>query len=191
MWLAVNREGHHGGQAGRHDDLGCKHGLRAVRVGFGDNELDAGLDGPGHLLLEHRAHLADALGVLGIEGIAVADIAGKKRAALLGDVARNRQGLAVQRLKHRFLADHAQLVAMRVIGESLDHVRAGVNEVSMQPLDDLGMLEHDLGHKWAGLQITAPFELEEIALGAEDRTLVKSLYQPKPGHARLPAASTL
>jgi hypothetical protein len=30
------------------------------------------------------------------------------------------------------------------------------------------VLEHDLGHKRAGLEIPAPLELEEVALGADD-----------------------
>ena len=69
---------------------------------------------------------------------------------------------------------------MGVVGESLDDIGAGVNELAVQPGDELGMLEHDLGHVGAGLQIAAPLELEQIALGADHRSLVEPFEQPLP-----------
>src|ERR1700679_2534131 len=39
----------------------------------------------------------------------------------------------------------------------------------MQPGHQLGVLEHDLGHVGPGLQIAASLELEQVALGADDR----------------------
>ena len=66
---------------------------------------------------------------------------------------------------------------MRVIGEGLDDVRAGMNEVAMELDDDLGMLEHDLGHESSCLEIAAPLELEDVAFGADHRTGFEALQQ--------------
>ena len=68
---------------------------------------------------------------------------------------------------------------MSVIGEGLDHVGAGVDEVAVQLAHQIGMLEHDFGHECAGLQIAAPLELEEIALGADDRPRGESVQQSR------------
>ena len=48
-----------------------------------------------------------------------------------------------------------------------------MHEIAMQLAHDLGMLEHDLGHEGAGLQIAATLELEHVALGADHRPLVE------------------
>src|SRR5260221_2001073 len=66
---------------------------------------------------------------------------------------------------------------MGVVGERLDDVGAGMDELAMQLGDQLGGLEHDLGHVRAGLQVAAAFELEQVAFGADDRSLGQSLEQ--------------
>ena len=45
----------------------------------------------------------------------------------------------------------------------------------MQLRDDLGMFEHDFRHEGAGLQVAAPLELEQVALGADHGALVEAL----------------
>ena len=65
----------------------------------------------------------------------------------------------------------------RVIGERLDDVGARVHELAVELVDDLRMLEHDLRHEGAGLQIAAPLELEQIAFGADHRPLVEALNE--------------
>src|SRR5438128_12663432 len=79
------------------------------------------------------------------------------------------------------LADDAQLLAVRVVGEGLDDVRAGVHELAVQLRDHLGMLEHDLGHVGAGLQLAASLALEEIALRADDGAACEAIEKPKLG----------
>src|SRR5207237_175567 len=67
------------------------------------------------------------------------------------------------------LASHdLELGAMRIVGERLDDVGAGVHEVAVEALDEVGMLEDDLRDEGAGLQISAALELEQVALGADD-----------------------
>ena len=44
-------------------------------------------------------------------------------------------------------------------------------------VDLLGVVEHDLGHEGAGLQVAAALELEQVALGADHRALVEPLQQ--------------
>ena len=44
--------------------------------------------------------------------------------------------------------------------------------------DRLGVLEHDLGDEGAGLEIAAPLELEQVALGADHRAGGKPLEEP-------------
>jgi hypothetical protein len=70
-----------------------------------------------------------------------------------------------------------QLLAVRVVGERLDDVRPGVDELAVQLADLLGMLEDDLGHERAGLQVAAPLELEQVPLRADDRPVVEPLQQ--------------
>jgi hypothetical protein len=48
------------------------------------------------------------------------------------------------------LADQPQLLAVGVIGGSLNDIGAGVHELAMQLRDDLGMLEHHLRDERAG-----------------------------------------
>ena len=43
-----------------------------------------------------------------------------------------------------------------------------MHEVAVQRGDDLGVLEHDLGHERTGLQVAAALELEQVTLGADD-----------------------
>ena len=81
-------------------------------------------------------------------------------------------------------ADHPELLAMRVVRERLDDVGARVDEVAMQLAHDFGMLEHDLGHEGAGLQIAAALELEHIALGADHRSLVEPFEQRQSWRGR-------
>ena len=69
---------------------------------------------------------------------------------------------------------------MGVVRERLDHVRPGVDEVAVELLDEVGVLEHHLRHERAGLQVPAPLELEEIALGADDGAGGQSLDEPEP-----------
>src|SRR6185437_2598433 len=99
----------------------------------------------------------------------VADIAGDQSAALLGDLLGDLERLPVDLLEILLAADDAQLLAMRVIGEGLDDVRAGMDELAMELGDQIGVLEHHFGDEGAGLQIAASLELEEIALGADHR----------------------
>ncbi len=84
---------------------------------------------------------------------------------------------AVERLEQVLLADQPQLLAVPVVGEGLDDVRAGVDELAMQPLDELRVVEHDLGDERAGLQVAAPLALEQVALRADDGTLLEPLEQ--------------
>jgi len=55
---------------------------------------------------------------------------------------------------------------MRVVGERLDNIGVGMDELAVEPFDELGVLQHHLGHERAGLETAAPHELEETALGA-------------------------
>ena len=53
-----------------------------------------------------------------------------------------------------------------------------MDELPVQAGDEVGMLEHDLGHVGARLQIAAPLELEQVALGADDGAVFEPLQQP-------------
>ena len=77
------------------------------------------------------------------------------------------ESLPVDRLEIRLAPDHAELLAVAVVGERLDDVGAGVDEVAMELDDDLRVVEHDLGDEGSGLQVAPPLELEDIALGAD------------------------
>ena len=77
--------------------------------------------------------------------------------------------LAVERLEQVLLADHLQLLAVPVVGERLDDVGSRPHELDVQLAHDVRVLEHDLGDEAARLEIAPPLELEQVALGADDR----------------------
>ena len=81
----------------------------------------------------------------------------------------DRQRLPVHLLQQVLLADHSQLFAMRVVGEGLDHVRPGMDELAVELRHEIRMLQDHLGHIRPRLQVAAPLELEEIPFGADDR----------------------
>ena len=72
------------------------------------------------------------LGVVGVEDVRVADVAGEERAGLVGDLLRERERVPVQLLEQVLLADDAHLLAVRVVGERLDDVGARVHELAME-----------------------------------------------------------
>jgi hypothetical protein len=115
--------------------------------------------------------------VVGLIGIGVADIAGDQAAMLVRHRFRDRQGIAVERLQDVLAADDPQLLSVALIGECLDDVRPGMDEVLMQTAHDLRMIDDDLGHESAGLQIAPPLELEQIAFRADDRAFGEALQQ--------------
>jgi hypothetical protein len=102
---------------------------------------------------------------------------GEQRAGLVRHRLRDLQRAAVDRLEISLAPDDAQLLAMGVVSERLDDVGARMNEVPMELRDDLRMLEHDLGHESARLQIAPPLELEDVALGADHGAGFEALHQ--------------
>ena len=84
---------------------------------------------------------------------------------------------AVDRLEVVLAADHAQLLAVRVVGERLDDIGAGVDEIAVQLRDRVRVLEHHLGDEGAGLQVAAALELEDVALGADHGAVLEALQQ--------------
>ncbi len=66
---------------------------------------------------------------------------------------------------------------MPVVREREHHVGAGVDELLVQSANQLGVFEHDLRDERPSLQISAPLELEQIALGAHDWSLVELRQQ--------------
>ncbi len=54
-----------------------------------------------------------------------------------------------------------------------------MDELLVQDPNQVGPLQHDLGHVRTGLQVAPPLELEQIALGADHRPLVEPLQQPR------------
>ena len=110
-----------------------------------------------------------------VEDVRVADVARRAaRRSRCATVAGDLQRLAVDLLERVLLADQPQLLAVGVVGEGLDDVRAGVHELAVQLRHQLRVLEHDLGDERARLQVAAPLELEEVALGADDRALSRA-----------------
>ena len=162
--------------AGFLDHLERNERLPDVGEGLGDDVVDTRVRGPADLLLEHRSHHATRLLVVR-EQVRVADVAGEERAALRRDLLRDRESLAVERFEQVLLADDSHLLAVRVVGERLDHVGAGMNEVSVQLRHDLRMVEHDLGHERARLEVSPALELEEVTLRADDRALLEPFQE--------------
>jgi hypothetical protein len=172
----VDGQRDHRGQLGALDRLQRDERLLAVGEGLGDHEVNARLDDPLDLLVEHRPHRGAAL-VVGGEDVGVTEVAGQQASVLLGHVGGDLQGAAVERLEQLLLANEPQLLPMAVVGERLDDVGAGVHELTVQLGDELGVLEDDLRDESTRLEIAAALELEQVALGADDRSFVEPLEQ--------------
>ena len=72
-----------------------------------------------------------------------------------------------------------------VVGEGLDHVGARVHELAVQLLDDLGVVQDDLGDERPRLEVPAPLALEEVALGADHGAALKHCRQIRHGSSSL------
>jgi hypothetical protein len=59
----------------------------------------------------------------------------------------------------------------------------------MELRDDLRVVEDDLGNERARLDVASPLELEEVALGADDRPLRETLEEAG-AHARIMSVLT-
>ena len=145
--------------------------------GLADEEVDARLHRPADLLIEDPAHGATR-GVIRRVDIGIREIAGEERVRLHRHLAGNRQRVTVERLEQVFLADEPKLLAMPVVGERLDDVRAGVDKLPMELRNHFGMLEDDLGNKGARLQVPTSFAFEQVALGADHDVCCETLQQP-------------
>ena len=174
--LAVQRHRHDRREPRLLDHVERDQRLVDVRERLGDDEVHARLDGPPGLLLEHRADAPARLVVAG-EDVRVREVACEERARLVRDLARELERAPVQRLEQVLLADDSHLLAVPVVRERLDDVRAGVDELPVQLGDDLGMLEHDLGDVGAGLEVPTPLALEQVPLGADDGALLEAVEQ--------------
>jgi hypothetical protein len=73
-----------------------------------------------------------------------------------------------------------ELFAVGVVGERLDHVRAGVDELAVELRDLLGVVEHDLRHKRPGLEVAPALQFEQVTLGADDGAFGQPFEQTEP-----------
>ena len=127
----MDGEGDDRRKAGRLDRFEGEQGLLTPRERLGDHEVDSRLGRPADLLLEHPLRRRHGGRVSGREDVAVADITGEQRPALDGDLFGDAQCLAVHRLQVRLPTDEAQLLPVGVVGEGLDHIGAGVDELTV------------------------------------------------------------
>jgi hypothetical protein len=103
----VHRERDHRDLARLLDDVGGDERFLRVRERLADHEVDARVDGPLHLLLEHRAHRLVRRGVGRVVDVGVADVAREQRARFVRDLLGDRQRLPVDGLEVRLAADDA------------------------------------------------------------------------------------
>src|SRR5690349_12267247 len=75
--------------------------------------------------------------------------------------------LPVHRLQVALAAHVTQLLPVRVVGQRHHHVRARAQELAMQLTHGVRVVEYHLGHERARLDVAAPLQLEDVALGAE------------------------
>jgi hypothetical protein len=77
-----------------------------------------------------------------------------------------------------------------VIRERDHHLGPGAQELAVELGDRLGAVEDDLGDVRAALQIAAPLELEQVALGAENDAVAQSVEESGHEPRRLPRRRT-
>ena len=174
--ILVDGEGDDGGKPRPPDHLERDERLFPPRERLADDEVDTRIHRPRDLLLEHRSHRLPRR-VVPDEHVRIADVAGEQRSGLVRDTLRDRERAAVHLLEQVLLPDDAELLAMRVVGERLDDVRARMHELAVELRDEPGLLEHDLRDERTRLQIPAALELEEVPLRADHRPLGESIEQ--------------
>ena len=183
--FAMDGEGHDGGNlAEALDRLERHQRLAAPRERLGDDVVDAGAGGPADLLFENPCDLPEGSLVARLIDIRVADVAGEQRFRLSRDLPGEGKRHDVHRLEVLLAADDAQLFAMDVVSEGLHDVRAGMDEVAVQPFHHFRVLDQHFGNERTGLQVAATLELEDVSFGANDRTRRQALHQAAP-RARL------
>jgi hypothetical protein len=149
-----------------------------VVVRLGDDEVDALVDGPPELLLVLRAHHGPGrLRVLRVIRPGVADVAGDERSALAGDLVGDADRLAVHLLEVAVTPDVLELLAVRVVGERDHDVGAGAEELAVQLPHGVGRVEDHLRHVRSRLHVSAAFQLEDVAFGADDDAFGEALLQ--------------
>ena len=121
------------------------------------------------------------VGVAGHEDVRVAHVAGEQRSGLRRNVLGDLESLDVHRLEVGLATDEAQLLAVCVVREGLDHVGAGVDELPMELSHQLGMLQDHDRNVGAGLQVAPALELEQVPLGADHRPLREPLEKAPVG----------
>ena len=175
--VSVQRKRDDGGLAGLLHDLQRRQRLGEPAECFADDEIDVGFRRPTDLLLEHGPRLLMRLGIVDFVNIRVADIAGEQAAELVRHATRDRERIAVHRLEQIFLADQTQLFAVGIIGKRLDDVGARTGKIAMKLAHHIRLFEHDLRHERARLNIAAPLQLEEVALGTNDGSRIEPFKQ--------------
>src|SRR5262249_9126529 len=109
----------------------------------------------------------------------VADVAGEESPRLARDLLGDAERHPVDLLEIALAPDDLELGSMRVVGERLHDVRAGVNELAVQRLHQRGPLEHDLWNVRARLEIPPSLELEQIPFGADDGSVRQPFEQSR------------
>ncbi len=61
---------------------------------------------------------------------------------------------------------------MPIISEGLDDVGTGPQKIAVQPYNGVGMIQNGFWNESAGLHITSPPQLEQIAFRANHSALV-------------------
>ena len=181
MRVAEDGEVDHGGQARLLDRVQREQGLAYVTDGLGDDEVHTLVDGPPHLLVEHGAHGASGLGVSVDEDVGVADIAGNQCISFLRDLSCEADRAAVHLLERALLADQPELLPVGIVGEGQHHVGASAQEVAVQAGDRIGVFQHHFGHVGTGGDVAGPLELEQIALGADERPGLEAIEKARRG----------
>jgi hypothetical protein len=170
------REGDHGGKAERLADVEGDQRLAHEVVGLRDHEVHALLDRPSDLLLVLRAHdRARGVGFTRIERPGVADVARHERAALRSHLVGDPHRLAVHGLQVAVTAHIGELLPVRVVGQRHHDVGAGPQELPVQLADGVRLIQDDFGNERARLDVAAPLELEDVALGADHDAVRQAL----------------
>ena len=186
------RDGEDDGQVGGLRDLERRQRLAGVIERLADDHVGAVFDSPAHHLLEHAAYLGLAGGVLGVPDVGVRDVAGHEVAgSLVGDLPGDLQCGAVERLEQVFLADDPHLLAVTVVGERLDDVRAGALVVDVKGPEGVRVLQGDLGDELTGAEVATALQFEQEALGADHRPGVQACGRSALGVSGVDSVMTL
>src|SRR5918997_553149 len=171
--IVIWAHGYHRGKPRGLDGFGGDQGLAEPVEGLRDDEVNALRGHHVELAVEELTGAAVGLRVFRPVDPGAAQVACDEHISIgfACDPACHPGGFPVHAVHHALEPDRGQLVLGGIESERLEHVDPGVDELSVQPRQGLGVSDAGFGHERTGLHVTPALQLQQIPPITEDDTL--------------------